>query len=1189
MILKALELQGFKSFPDKTILTFGPGMTSVVGPNGSGKSNISDAVRWVLGEQSTKSLRGSKMEDVIFGGTSQRKAQGYAQVTLRMDNTDRLLPKDEDEIAVTRRYYRSGESEYKINGETARLRDIHEMFMDTGLGRDGYSIVSQGKIADMVSAKSKERRDMFEEAAGISQFRYRRSDALRRLSQTQENLIRLKDILSELESRVGPLKIQSEKASQFLVLSARKKEIEIGLWLYTIEKLKNTLREQEDKITLATSQYTDCEKSLADVSQNIELIIEKTQGITVEIDEIRRNISDFEERVAHFDANIAVSKNTIELNNQAIERVKKDMEQTNQTQSRIDFQIKEAQTSVDECLKVLEQKQNELAQIYDKTEKLSKENEEFAGKIQGLSQDLSKFSLALADSRVSLSTAQSTKGEIIARNCVIDEQLSGTQQLAKQLEQEKSSAQTALDDAEQKIEEWTNAITGYTMREQKRAQKVQELKEELDNLSIEIKQKQSKIHMLQELEKNMEGYLGSVKAVIRESKRGSIRGVHGALSQLIVVKDKYAVAVETALGAAVQNIVVESEADAKRAINYLKQNKLGRATFLPISAIKGRELSEKDLDDCYGFVGIASELVKVDSKYDNIIKAQLGRTVVVEDIDCAIVIAKKYSNRFKIVTLDGQVMNAGGSMTGGSRSHNSGILSRANQIEKIGEEVQKRSKDLEQSNQSYKLAVEELSKARADLTGAKADLATTQEEKVKAQGLLSVANSKIQSAKQSYEELLSEKQTAESRILALENQINNENEKIKNLTDNIEKVEKQISHITGDRENLSKKRDELVTLASDINLEILATQKDIDASRENIKELEKRRVIHDGRNHELLTEIEQMVEKNNQQQSMIEEYKNQAQTLRQTGESSAKEIEKLVQERKELEGQSVKQRQFERQKLDEREKISGELARLQERKSSMQKEYDDIINKLYDEYQLTHRQAGEVSMPCTEPSKSQKELAEIKSKIRALGSVNVGAIEEYKEVSERYEFMSTEINDIEKSRDELIKLIDELTMNMSARFREQFVKINQAFGETFVHLFGGGKAQLVLEDERDILECGIDIEVQPPGKNVQNIDLLSGGEKGLSAIALLFAMLKVTPAPFCIFDEVEAALDDVNVLRYAQYVRKMTDKTQFILITHRRGTMEESDRLYGVTMQEKGVSKILELKTAEMAQKLGIA
>ncbi len=1189
MILKALELQGFKSFPDKTILTFGPGMTSVVGPNGSGKSNISDAVRWVLGEQSTKSLRGSKMEDVIFGGTSQRKAQGYAQVTLRMDNTDRLLPKDEDEIAVTRRYYRSGESEYKINGETARLRDIHEMFMDTGLGRDGYSIVSQGKIADMVSAKSKERRDMFEEAAGISQFRYRRSDALRRLSQTQENLIRLKDILSELESRVGPLKIQSEKASQFLVLSASKKEIEIGLWLYTIEKLKNTLREQEDKITLATAQYADCEKSLADVSENIELVIEKTQGITVGIDEIRRSISDFEERVAHFDANIAVSKNTIELNNQAIERVKKDMEQTNQTQSRIDFQIKEAQTSVDECLKVLEQKQNELAQIYDKTEKISKENEEFAGKTQGLSQDLSKFSLALADSRVSLSTAQSTKGEIIARNCVIDEQLSGREQLAKQLEQEQSSAQIALDDAEQKIEEWTNAITGYTMREQKRVQKVQELKEELDNLSIEIKQKQSKIHMLQELEKNMEGYLGSVKAVIRESKRGSIRGVHGALSQLIVVKDKYAVAVETALGAAVQNIVVESEADAKRAINYLKQNKLGRATFLPISAIKGRELSERGLDDCYGFIGIASELVKADDKYNNIIKAQLGRTVVVEDIDCAITIAKKYSNRFKIVTLDGQVMNAGGSMTGGSRSHNSGILSRANQIEKIGEEVQNRSKDLEQLNQSYKLAVEELSKARADLTGAKADLATAQEEKVKAQGLLSVANSKMQSAKQSYEELLSEKQTAESRILALENQINNEAEKIENLTSDIEKLENQISHITGDRENLSKKRDELVTLASDINLEILATQKDIDASRENIKELEKRRVIHDGRNHELLTEIEQMIEKNNQQQSMIEDYKNQAQTLRQTGESSAKEIEKLVQERKELEGQSVKQRQFERQKLDEREKISGELARLQERKSSMQKEYDDIINKLYDEYQLTHRQAGEISKPCTEPSKSQKELAEIKSKIRALGSVNVGAIEEYKEVSERYEFMSTEINDIEKSRDELIKLIDELTMNMSARFREQFIKINQAFSETFVHLFGGGKAQLVLEDERDILECGIDIEVQPPGKNVQNIDLLSGGEKGLSAIALLFAMLKVTPAPFCIFDEVEAALDDVNVLRYAQYVRKMTDKTQFILITHRRGTMEESDRLYGVTMQEKGVSKILELKTAEMAQKLGIA
>lgn len=1189
MILKALELQGFKSFPDKTILTFGPGMTSVVGPNGSGKSNISDAVRWVLGEQSTKSLRGSKMEDVIFGGTSQRKAQGFAQVTLRMDNTDRLLPKDSDEVAITRRYYRSGESEYKINGETSRLKDIHEMFMDTGLGRDGYSIVSQGKIADMVSAKSKERRDMFEEAAGISQFRYRRSDALRRLSQTQENLIRLKDILSELESRVGPLKIQSEKASQFLVLSASKKEIEIGLWLYTVEKLKDTLREQEDKITLATAQYTDCEKSLADVSEDIENIIEKTQGITVGIDEIRRSISDFEERVAHFDSNIAVSKNTIELNNQAIERIKKDMEQTNQTQSKIDFQISQAQKAVDQCLEIIEQKQKELAQIYDKTEKLSKENDEFADKTQGLSQNLSQFSVALADSRVNQSTAQSTKEEISARITAIDEQLSGRQELSKQLEDEQNIAQISLDKATEKIEEWTNAITGYAMREQQRTQKVQSQKEELDNLGIEIKQKQSKIKMLQELEKNMEGYSGSVKAVIRESKRGSIRGVHGALSQLIVVKDKYAVAVETALGAAVQNVVVENEADAKRAINYLKENKLGRATFLPISAIRGRELSENGLDDCYGFVGIASELVKADNKYSNIIKAQLGRTVVVEDIDCAITVAKKYSNRFKIVTLDGQVINAGGSMTGGSRSYNSGLLSRTNQIDKINDEVQTLLKKLEQSEQIHKSAVEELSKARADLMGAKADLGVAQEQKIKAQSELSIANSKMQSAKQSYQELLSEKQTAQSRILALLEQIKKEDEKIKNLSADIEKIESQISHITGDRENLSKQRDELSTLASQVNLEILSSQKDVDANKENIKELENRRLIHDGRNDEYLAEIEQMTQKNNQQQMMIEDYENQAQTLRQTGKSSAQEIEKLLEERKELEGKSVKLRQFERQKLDEREKISGELARLQERKSSMEREYDEIINKLYDEYQLTHRQALEISKPCTEPSKSQKELSEIKSKIRALGSVNVGAIEEYKEVSERYEFMSAEIDDIEKSRDELLKLIEELTMNMSARFREQFIKINQAFGETFVHLFGGGRAELVLEDEKDILECGIDIEVQPPGKNVQNIDLLSGGEKGLSAIALLFAMLKVTPAPFCIFDEVEAALDDVNVLRYAQYVRKMTDKTQFILITHRRGTMEESDRLYGVTMQEKGVSKLLELKTAEMAQKLGIA
>lgn len=1189
MILKALELQGFKSFPDKTILTFGHGMTSVVGPNGSGKSNISDAVRWVLGEQSTKSLRGSKMEDVIFGGTSVRKALGFAEVTLRMDNEDRTLAKDADEVAVTRRYYRSGESEYKINNEPARLKDIHELFMDTGLGRDGYSIVSQGKIADMVSAKSKERRDMFEEAAGISQFRYRRSDALRRLSQTQENLIRLKDILAELEGRVGPLKIQSEKAVQFLDFSAKKKEIEIGLWLHTIEKSKEGLREQEDKISLASAQHLDCENDLLGIEEQIEAIIEKTQGITVGIDEIRHSISSFEEQAAQFDANIAVSKNTIELNNQSIERIKKDMEQTNETQGRIDAQINQAQKAIEDSLKIIEQKKQELAGVYEQTENLAKENEQNADKTQGLSQHLSALYASLADNRVTQSTAQSATQEITSRISAIEEQISGRDELSKKLEDEQKRASQALSDAQQKIEEVTNAISGYSMREQKRAEKVQKLKEELDTLSIEVRQKESKGRMLRELEKNMEGYSGSVKSVMKEAKRGTLRGVHGALSQLIAVKDKYAAAIETALGAAVQNVVVDNESDAKRAINYLKENKLGRATFLPLSAIQGRELSEKGLYDCYGFVGIASELVKADSKYNNIIKAQLARTVVVEDVDSAIAVAKKHSNRFKIVTLDGQVINAGGSMTGGSRSQNAGILSRGNQIGKIEEEVKTLSQKLQQITEQHKSASEELAKAKADLLGAQADLVTTQEEKIRAQSECSLVNGQIQTAKAAYEELLAEKEAAQGRIIALAQQINQTQEQTIKLSDEIAQIENQISIITGDRETLSQNREELSNKASQIGLEILAAQKDTGASEENIDALKKRRMIHEGREDELLAEIKQIQNKNDEQEKRVVDYQIQAQKLRDTGKNADFEVKRLMEERRELEEQSGKLRLLERQKTSERENLSGELARLQERKSAMTREYDETINKLYDEYQLTHREASELSQPCTEPSKAQRELSELKSKIRALGSVNVGAIEEYKEVSERYEFMSTQIGDIEKSRDELIKLIDELTMNMSSRFREQFVKINQAFSQTFEHLFDGGKAELILEDERDALECGIEIKVQPPGKNVQNIDLLSGGEKGLSAIALLFAILKVTPAPFCIFDEVEAALDDVNVLRYAQYVRTMTKNTQFILITHRRGTMEESDRLYGVTMQENGVSKLLELKTAEMAKKIGIA
>ncbi len=1188
MILKSLELQGFKSFPDKTVLSFDKGMTAVVGPNGSGKSNISDAVRWVLGEQSTKNLRGSKMEDVVFGGTDIRKAMGYAEVTLRLDNKDHSLANDEDEVSITRRYYRSGESEYQINGKVVRLKDVNELFMDTGLGRDGYSIVSQGKVADMVSAKSKERRDMLEEAAGISHYRYRRTDALRRLSQTEENLVRLRDILAELEGRVGPLKIQSEKAEKFLVLANEKKELEISLWLYTIDSLKEKLREQERKIEISSAQYHSSEEELESIEKKIEEIIESTRSITLEIEEIRRGMSEHDERMAEISSSIAVNENTILHNNQSIERIQKDMDNAVGQRSEIEKTIEDANAQIEKLNIDVEAKREELKGLTLTVTSLSKENEENSGKTLELQSNLQEVSKKLADCRVRKSSALSGCEEIKSRGENVDSSLSERNKIADQFKVEEKNVLKRLADCEENISSINNTISGYTLRVKTRSEKYEKQKAELEALRIDVSQKESKIRMLEDLEKNMEGYSGSVKSVMKESGRGALSGIHGPLSKLITVKDKYAAAIETALGAAVQFVVVDKEADAKRAINFLKDTKGGRATFLPIAAIKGKDLQEKGLDDCFGFVNIASELVSADAKYSEIVKAQLARTVVVEDIDSAIAIGKKYGNRFKIVTLDGQVINAGGSMTGGSRVQNAGILSRSGAIDDQKKELESLRKKLSLMEQDFKQVSEELALAKAELEASDADLITANEEKVRIESTLTLVRGQLQSVMDALKELENEHKTSSLRIQEFERIVEAAEKEEKELTAESEKIENEISKLTGSAEELLRTREEMTQKSNQIDMEILALTKDIQVQKETIERLNAATLSEADREAQLKAEIEAFQKLNEEATAQIEKLKVDAEELKASAIKSEERIEALTNRRNEEEAESTKLRLLERNKTTEREQLSGELARLEERKANMLREYDDTVNKLYDEYQLTRREAGEISEPAEDPKQTQISLSEVKNKIKALGSVNVGAIEEYKEVSERYEFMSEQISDIEQSKAELTKLIEELTTNMAEQFRDKFGRINRAFGETFAELFGGGKAELLLEDERDILECPIEIKVQPPGKNVQNIDLLSGGEKGLSAIALLFAILKITPAPFCIFDEVEAALDDVNVTRYAQYVRRMTNNTQFILITHRRGTMEESDILYGVTMQEEGVSKLLELKTAEMAKKLGL-
>lgn len=1189
MILKALEMQGFKSFPDKTVLEFNKGITAVVGPNGSGKSNISDAVRWVLGEQSTKTLRGSKMEDVIFSGTDVRKAKGFAEVTLRLDNTDRSLNKDSDEVSVTRRYYRSGDSEYLVNGESARLRDVNELFMDTGLGRDGYSIVGQGKIADMVSPKASERRDMLEEAAGISHFRYRRGDAIKRLAQAEENLVRLRDILSELESRVGPLKAQSEKAQKFIVLAGERKNLEIGIWLNTIDKTGEKMRDQEHKIEIAEASHKEAQDELSKIGEMIDKAADGTRDINIKLEEIRNSASGFEEKLSDIDSQIKVAENSILHNNETIERINRDKAAENETEQNIDAAVSAAR----ECIQKAEE---QIADATRQMDELSKQEEtyrlnssEFSDRAAALSGEISALSVRLADCRVTAETANSSIEEIRSRISAIDESMGTRKDDYDALLKRKADAEASLKEIQDEIVSVKNAIDGYTLRFENRGKKADSVKLAIDEKQRELHKGQDRVRLLEDLEKNMEGYFGAVKAVMKESGRGALRGIYGPVSQLITVKDKYSAAIETALGAAVQNIVVDNETDAKRAMGFLKEHRAGRATFLPITAIKGRVLSEQGLDDQYGFVSIASDLVSYDNKYSEIIRWLLGRTAVAEDIDSAIAIAKKYSYRFRIVTLDGQVINAGGSMTGGSRVQNAGILSRGNEIERLKGSLASMQKELDGMLSDYKLLSEDASAAKAELEGAEGDLLRAKEENIRREGELKLASDKLASVSSGVKELLEEKETLEKRIESVSSGAEAARSQIDELKETLENKEKELESITGDSKTLQKNREEVASKAAEIRLRIVSLQKDVEANTDEITRLKNRKTGHLDRLSELDGEIREIEEKNDELRALTERLSADEKALKANHGDAQNQINELISQRDELEKQANDLRLHERAKSEERERLSGDIARLEERKIAMRNEYDNLTSKLYDEYQLTRREAAALEIEIDDYSLAAKRLAELKSQIRALGSVNVSAIEEYKEVSERYEFLSGQISDVETSRAELNKMIDDLTGKMAEQFREQFNRINSCFGQTFIELFGGGKAELRLEDERDVLGSDIEIKVQPPGKNVQNINLLSGGEKGLSAIALLFAILKVTPAPFCIFDEVEAALDDVNVSRYAQYVRRMTKNTQFILITHRRGTMEEADVLYGVTMQEKGVSKLLELKTAEMAKKLGLA
>ena len=1189
MLLKSIEIQGFKSFADKTVLEFGNGVTAVVGPNGSGKSNISDAVRWVLGEQSTRNLRGQAMEDVIFSGTNARRPHGFAEVTLVIDNKDRSLNFDNDTVAVTRRYYRSHESEYLINKAVVRLKDVHELFMDTGLGRDGYSMIGQGKIDNIVSSRSNERRDIFEEASGISRYRYRKSEAERKLAQADENLIRLKDIMKELEDRVGPLAEQSEKAHKFLEFAAQKKKLEIGLWLNSLERSNDNLREQEHKITLASAQYEDAEKRIAEIVENIEKNSENYTKTISLIDEQRRIIASAEEDITRTEGEINVFLNTIKYHNESIERLLGEIEELKKSDDSAVAEIEEKNQlklkKRDEIV-LLKEQYNEAK---DQLTNLISNSESITRKMEELTLKVNAFAAEMSDTRVKMVTAESSVAEIDSRQTAIEETLVSKNTELENFEKEYLELKAFLGDAEDKITSSQNALNGYELRFNSKQSKVDELKEKIDSAHLNLEEKKRRIFILEDLERNLEGFNNAVKSVMSDAEDGLITGVHGPVSRIINVDKEYAVAIETALGNKIQNIVVDDDSVAKKAIKMLKTQNKGRATFLPISSIKGRVFDEKPADDCYGYIGIASELVNTDKQYREIINSLLGRILIVEDIDAAVKIAKKYNYRFNVVSLDGQVVNSGGSLTGGSLVKNAGVLSRANEIEKLKSQVDNMLVKNKLLDEQYEAAKSELSVAEAEIVNAKSVLATANEDKIRITVELKRVEELKRNAESVVRSIISEQELNIQRKDELKTVIEQSLKAVSEIDAKKQELQSEIDKMAGGREDVSLHREQLTEKITSLKLSIIECEKDEQALNETIVLLQSSisdRTEKIAQTEKSIAEFKINIEQTN---AAIEELKLRISEKREQILKTNDLIKDLSSAKDNADVESQELRKNERELMGKKETLGGELARLTERKEAMVREFDEIVKKLFDEYELTRSEAEKISEKIMNVSEAKKLLAEVKSKIRSLGHVNVSAIEEYKEVSERYEFMKGQMDDIEQSRSQLQKLINELTEQMKVQFKEGFDKINQNFVKTFTDLFGGGTAELVLSEPDNILESGIDISVRLPGKNVPSLDGLSGGEKALIAIAIYFAIMKVNPPPFCFLDEVDTALDDINVDRFADYMAKSDFATQFICVTHRRGTMEAADMLYGVTMQEKGVTKLLQLNVDELVKKLNLA
>ncbi len=1189
MYLKALEIQGFKSFPDKTVLNFGEDITAIVGPNGSGKSNVSDAIRWVMGEQSSKSLRGAKMEDVIFGGTEKRSQMGFAQVTLVLDNTEHIFPRmEESEVAVTRRYYRSGESEYYINKQSVRLRDVNELFMDTGMGREGYSIVGQGKIDEILSVKSADRREIFEEAAGISKFRHRKEETERKLERTEENLVRINDKIAELELQVGPLRSQAEKAKKYLILRDELRTLEISVWLENLDKIKTDSIKLNTDYALAQQELECANTALDELYAASEQFAEKAHANDMEQERLRTECAELDAKRNEENSAVAVLRTGIENNRANIERVENDLRDQSGRAESLTAQIAAKHARIEELAAQAAELEEELRAFLTQAEELARTAGEAGSEVEALRAKEALAASDAADCRADVSAIYAGLAELTERRAALEAESESVDGQLAEKRRAASASRRALEEAQEEADAVRNIISGHTLKMEGRVKREETARQKSIDLTMEKNNLDSRIHLLSEMEKEYEGFNKAVRLIMQAAEKNTLRGVHGPVANLMTTDKRYAVAIEIALGAGMQNVVVDREEDAKSAINFLKQRDGGRATFLPLTAIRGDVLREVGVEREYGYVGAASQLVQFDQRYTEIFNNLLGRTVVVEDMDCGIAIARKYSNRFRIVTLDGQVLNRGGSMTGGSVSRSAGILSRANELKELTARREALTEKLD-------AALREADEAKRDLNAAQYELDVAREQQRGAED----AVLRLTGEKKQYDMLLESLRTRESDIAAELESITARAEELKKAAaareEEIKKHEAEAARCRAESEEKLAGQNELQRDSAHLGDEIAARKSTLagfTAERETTE-----RALGD-----LETLAQQMRGDEDGRRALIEDYRAKIKaaeeeiaqhdavtaSLRADAEKRRAELAALAEAKLTLEGErSANDRRY-RECNELLSQTQAAAGRLEQKRVTAAMEEKQILDKLWESYELSHSAAQEQRIELESVPKASRRINELKREINGLGNVNVGAIEEFDRVNTRYTYLTGQRDDVEKAKEELLGVIENITSEMTVIFKEQFALIRESFQETFLELFGGGKATLELEDENAVLDCGIEIKVQPPGKALKTLSLLSGGEKAFVAIALYFAILKVHPTPFCVMDEIEAALDEPNVIRVAHYMRRICDKTQFIVITHRRGTMEAADVLYGVTMQERGVSKVLTINMNDMAKELNI-